>query len=81
MSLYSGSYHSTLDSRMNAKSLLIPDNTSRVATDSDPSDRLADETSSGISLQDGDIVAVLVGNSDKATSLVNAELAREAAAR
>ncbi|KAI7456620.1 hypothetical protein KC368_g89 [Hortaea werneckii] len=52
-----------------------------VATDSDPGDRLANKTSSGISLQDSDILAVLVRNRDEATSLVNAELAGEAAAR
>ncbi|KAI7421959.1 hypothetical protein KC332_g58 [Hortaea werneckii] len=60
---------------------ILANNTSCVATDSDPGDRLANKTSSGISLQDSDILAVLVRNRDEATSLVNAELAGEAAAR
>ena len=66
---------------MNTRPLLIPDNTCRVATDSDPRHRLPNKTSSGIPLQDSDILAILVSNSDEATGLVNAELAREAAAR
>lgn len=70
-----------VDSHVNAESLLIPDNTGRVATDSDSGDRLTNKTSGGISLQDSDILAVLVGNSDETTSLVNTELTREAAAR
>ncbi|KAI7508595.1 hypothetical protein KC364_g79 [Hortaea werneckii] len=68
-------------SRMNTRPLLIPDNTCRVTTDSDPRHRLPNKTSSGIPLQDSDILAILVSNSDEATGLVNAELAREAAAR
>lgn len=78
---YSRSWHSILDSRVNANLLLVPDDTGCVATDSDPSDRLPNKTSSCISLQNSDILAVLVGNSDETTSLVHAELTRKAAAR
>lgn len=67
--------------RTGLQSLLIPHHASRVARHQYPGDWLPNQSSRDISLQDCNVLAVLIAHRNQAASRIDAELPRVAAAR